>query len=368
MAQPVAARSFLGTCILVGLSIAVLFAVDSFLARTERTESRVEAARLFSQGQNFLRQGNSAGAVESIKDAIEIERGNRDYQRTLAEAQLAAGKAADAEATLNALLASDSTDGRANLIMARVQVNQGRFPEAISYFHRAIYGQWPGDAAANRLRARFELIDLLAQRDSKEDLLAELLPVEDQAPRDLNARVRMGRLLLQAGSPLRAADVFRGILQEAPANAAAHAGLGNAEFAQSNYLAAQRDYESALRLTPNDLAIRKRLDLCDQLLTLDPTVRGLYPEDRLSRSRKLLELTVDDATQCSGQNPSAEMRVLLEEAAKALKHRSSADRQSATAESNLDIAEQMWQFRGKDCTQPPAKDSPLALVLDRLAR
>ncbi len=216
MAQSVAARSFLATGILVGLSIAVLFVADTFLARTERTESRVEAARLFSEGQNMLRQGDNAAAIERIKDAIEIERGNRDYQRTLAQAQLAAGKAADAETTLNALLASDSTDGPANLIMARVQVKQGQFPEAISYFHRAIYGQWPDDAAANRLRVRFELIDLLAQRDSKEELLAELLPVEDQAPRDLQARLRMGRLLLQAGSPARSADVFRGILQEAP--------------------------------------------------------------------------------------------------------------------------------------------------------
>ena len=368
MAQPVAARSFLATCILVGLSIAVLFVVDTFLARTERTESRIEAARLFSEGQSLLRQGNNAAAVERIKDAIEIERGNRDYQRTLAEAQLAAGRATDADATLNALLASDSTDGPANLIMARVQVKQGQFPDAISYFHRAIYGQWPKDAAASRLRARFELIDLLAQRDSKEELLAELLPVEDQAPRDIEARLRMGRLLLQAGSPVRSEDVFRGILQEAPADADAHAGLGDAEFAQGNYRAAQRDFQSALRLTPNDPALRKRLDLCNELLTLDPTLRGLDPADRLSRSRKLLELTVGDATLCAGQNPSAEMRVLLDAAAKILKSRSSAAHQSATAESNLDLAEQLWQFRGKDCNQPPVKDSPLALVQDRLAR
>ncbi len=368
MAQSVAARSFLGTVILVGLSIAVLFVVDTFLARTESNESRVEAARLFSEGQNLLRAGNDAVAIERLKDAIEIERGNRYYQRTLAQAQLDAGKPADAETTLNGLLASDSTDGPANLIMARVQVEQRQFPEAISYFHRAIYGQWPSDAAANQLRARFELIDLLARRDSKEELLAELLPVEDQTPRDLKARLRMGRLLLQAGSPARSADVFQGILQETPSNADAYAGLGEAEFAQGNYRTAQRDFQNALRLRPDDAAVRKRLDLCNELLTLDPTVRGLDPADRLSRSRKLLELTTDDATQCAGNNPTPEMRMLLDSAAKVLKGRARATRQSADAESNLDLAEQLWQLRGKDCNQPPVKDSPLALVLDRLAR
>src|SRR5208337_2997253 len=175
---------------------------------------------------------------ERIKDAIAIERGNRDYPRTLAQAQFAAGKTADAETTLTNLLQSDATDGLASLIMGRVLVKEGRFAEAVSYFHRAIYGHWNEDEAQNRLRVRFELIDLLAQRNSKEELLAELLPVQDDAPRDLKTQTRMGRLFLLAGSPARAAGVFRGILLDAPANADAYAGLGEAEFARGNYRAA----------------------------------------------------------------------------------------------------------------------------------
>ena len=180
MAKPFAGRSFLGTFGLVFLAIAALFVVDTFLAKTERAESLVEAARLFEQGRVLMQRGENAEAIERIKDAISIERGNRDYLRTLAQAQFAAGKTADAESTLTELLQSDSTDGLASLIMARVLVKEERFAEAISYFHRAIYGRWNEDAAENRLRARFELIDLLAQRDSKEELLAELLPIQDQ--------------------------------------------------------------------------------------------------------------------------------------------------------------------------------------------
>ena len=235
MAKPFTGGSFLGTFGLVFVAIAVLFAVDTFLARTERTESAIEASRLFEQGRALMQRGENALAIERIQDAIAIERGNRYYQETLAQAQLAAGKTADAEATLTELLQSDSTDGLTNLIMGRVLAKEGRFPEASSYFHRAIYGQWNQDAAGNSLRVRLELIDLLAQRDSKEDLLAELLPVQDQVPRDLKTRTHMGRLFLLAGSPPRAADVFRGILLEAPANADSYEGLGEAEFAQGNY-------------------------------------------------------------------------------------------------------------------------------------
>ena len=368
MAKPFAGRSFLGTFALVFLAIAALFAADIFLAKTERAESQVEAARLFGQGRVLMQRGENAEAIERIKDAIAIERDNRDYLRTLAQAQFAAGRTADAESTLTELLQSDSTDGLASLIMGRVLVKEGRFAEAVTYFRRAIYGHWSEDAVENRLGARFELIDLLAQLNSKEELLAELVPVQDQSPRDLKIQTRLGRLFLLAGSPVRAADVFRGILHDAPANADAYAGLGEAEFERGNYSAAQRDFQTMLRLAPDDQAVRRRLDICNELLMLDPTRTGLGPVERFSRSLKLVELTVSETSQCIGQNPSPELQGLLDKAAKALKGHVSAAHQSDVSEANLDLAEQLWQVSKKECKPPPAPDSPLALVLARLAQ
>jgi tetratricopeptide (TPR) repeat protein len=339
-----------------------------FLAKLQRAESHGEAARLFRQGRDSMLRGENAEAIERIRDAISIERGNRDYMRTLAQAQLTAGKTADAESTLTDLLQSDSTDGLASLIMGRVLVKEGRFAEAISYFHRAVYGQWNEDAAANQLRARFELIDLLARRNSKEELLAELLPVQDQASRDLKARMRLGRLFLLAGSPARTAVVFRGILRDFPANADAYTGLGEAEFVQSNYRAAQRNFQTALPLAPGDQAARQNLDRCNELLMLDPALRGLSKEEHFRRSLNLVELTLGEASQCAGRNPSPELQGLLDNAAKALKGRVSAARQSEASESNLDLAERLWQARRKECAAPPATDSPLALVLARIAQ
>ena len=367
MTQSYAGRSFLGTFGLVFLAIAALFVVDTFLARTERAETLVEAARLFERGRVLMQDGENAKAIEPIKDAIAIERQNRDYLRTLAQAQFAAGKAADAESTLTELLQSDSTDGLASLIMARVMVNQGRSPEAISYFHRAIYGRWNDDAAKNRLRARFELIDFLAQHNSQEELLAELLPVQDQAPRDLKARTRIGRLFLQAGSPARAADTFRGILHDAPANAEAYEGLGEAEFVRGNYTAAEREFQATLRLAPDDEAARRRLDICNELLMLDPTMRGLGPMERFRRSLKLVRLARDEISQCIGPNPPPELRELLDKAGKELEAHVSSARQSEMSEGNLDLAEQIWQARKMQCTSPPTADSALALVMARLA-
>ena len=78
MAKRFAGPSFLGTFALVFLAIAALFAADVFLAKTERAESQVEAARLFGQGLVLMQRGEPAEAIARIKDAIAIERGNRD--------------------------------------------------------------------------------------------------------------------------------------------------------------------------------------------------------------------------------------------------------------------------------------------------
>jgi tetratricopeptide (TPR) repeat protein len=368
IAKPFAGPSFLGTIGLVLLAIVALFAVDMFLAGLERVETRAEAARLFQQGRVLMQSGDNAEAIKRIKDAIAIERGNRDYRRTLAQAQLAAGNTADAETTLTELLQSDSSDSLASLIMGRVLLKEDRFAEAITYYRRAIYGHWNDDEAGNRLRLRFELIDLLAQGNSKEELLAELLPTQEQAPGDVRTQTRLGRLFLLAGSPVRAAEVFRGILHDAPTNADAYDGLGEAEFARANYRAAERGFVAGLRLAPHDQAIRQRLDLCNELLGLDPTLRGLGPAERFHRSLKLVELTLDETGQCIGRNPSPELQGLLDKAGKALRTRVNAAHQSEVSESNLDLAEQLWQARRKECKSPPASETPLALVLARLAQ
>ncbi|MGD1091928.1 MAG: tetratricopeptide repeat protein [Bryobacteraceae bacterium] len=355
-------RSFLGTLALVAFAIGGLFIVDTFLVKMEQAEDRAEAARLFAEGRKLMDQGRSADAVERLNDAVAIERNNREYRLALAEALLAAGRLDDAESKLNDLLQEDSTDGAANLMMARVMVREGKITEGISFYHRAIYGRWTNQAAQNRDAARFELIDLLVRQNAKEDLLAELLPLQDEALDDLATRKKIGRLFIVAGSPARAAEVFRAILRRHPQDADAYAGLGEAEFASGNYPTAQTDFITASRLNPDDETVRKRLDLCNQVLALNPTRRGLDPAERYRRSHQLLEMALDEANHCSGAQE------LLDEAAKAVKRAVPASRQGEVSEMDIDLAEQIWQARKKDCKQESAVPEALDLVLAKLAQ
>jgi len=154
---------------------------------------------------------------------------------------------------------------------------------------------------------------------------------------------------MRAGSPTRAIDIFRGIVQEAPFDADGYAGLGESEFTEGNYPAAERAFESALRLAPTNDAARKRLELCRELLALDPTLRGLNTAERLKRSRKLVELAGEQLSRCVAAG-------------------SFNQKAGRVTESNVDLAEEIWQARAKECKSQPAADDPLALVMARLAR
>ncbi len=360
--------SFLGTFSLTLLAIAGLFTVDTFLAAVDRKESYADADRDFRQAQDLIAKGEDAKAIDHIKDALEIERDNKVYLRALAQAQLATGRTANGEKTAANLLEADPADGQASLMMARILQKEGRPSDAISYYHRAVYGRWDQNQEANRRAARFELIDLLARQNSREDLLAELLAVQ-ASPQDMKVRLQMGGLFLQAGSPERAADVFHSILHSDPKNAAAMRGIGETEFARGNYRSAQRYFENALRLSPDDPTTKERLETCNQLLDLDPTMRGLTTTERYQRSLKLVDLTLSEVKDCTTQTASPELQSLLDKANTALTAKVTTARQSEVAEADLDIAEQLWQVRKKEeCKTPAETNRPLSLVLARLTQ
>ena len=365
--------SFIGTFVLVFLALGTLFAMDTFLVRVERAEDRAEAMRLVTEGYRLLQNGRSEEAGERFKDAVAIERDNPEYRLALAEALLAAKNFVEAESTLNELLLRDSTDGDANLMMARVMVGEMKIPEGVSFYHRAIYGRWKANAAQNRLKVRFELVDLLARQNDKAQLLAELLPLQEEAPDDIKTRKQIGQLFLAAGSPARAAEVFQGILRRDPQDAEVYAGLGEAEFARGNYQAAKTDFLQASRLKPGNKTteetIRQRLALSEQIAGLDPTRRGLAANERYRRSLKLVELALDEANHCLQAAALPATQDLLGAANRALKARVVESRQNSATENNLDLAEQLWQVRIKQCgSSMPASGDPLPLVLAKIAQ
>jgi tetratricopeptide (TPR) repeat protein len=351
--------SFFRTLFFVALAAAFLVAADSVLANTERAETSLEAARFYREGESLMKQHRYVEAADSFRSAIANARRNTDYPLALGEALLEADQLVEANSTLGDLLQTDSMAGAPNLTMARVFAKEGQFEQATFYYHRAIYGQWKQDADANRIRVRFELAELLAKRNSKAELLAELLPLQEEAATDAGTQTRLAQLYMIAGSPARAAAIYREIVRASPQDSAARRGLGDAEFALGDYLAARSAYVSS-----GPAENRKALDLIDEVLNLDPMSRGLSGAERYRRSVRVLQLAIDRVSSCISQSA----RPLLDAAGADVARRVAAGGQSEATEANLDAAEKLWQAAKAECRPAPAasdstQNDPLQLVL-----
>ena len=325
----------------------VYTASSKFLASQEQLELQKDAQRVYRSGNALLKAGKPREAATDFARAHALERSNRDYELALAGAQLTAGEVTTSRNTLEDLLEQDSNDARANLIMARAMAAAGRFAEADSYYHRAIYGTWPANSADRQASTRLELADLLAKRGAKEELLSELLLLQNSAP-DANREKKLAALFLAAGSPARAADAYHQLIRKNPDDADAFAGLGQAEVMRGDYSAAVSAYRNAVRRRPADDSLRAERDMTERLSELDPTSRHLSSDEKYRRSVAILNAI----TACDPAAASAETKP------KAITNELS--------ESVLETAEELWKSRGEKCHQDPY--DPLPTLMRKLSQ
>jgi len=360
------ASEFVLTLTLTVAAILLLIIGDTALAKIDRDATRSTAAEEYRVGVNLIAHNRRPDAIEHLRTATTLDRERPVYTVALAQAVVAQGRVLDAEQMLIPLLERDATDGGANLAMARVLTKEGRTDEAKSYYHRAIYGIWPGDAARSRAIARFELIDVLASTGARQELLAELLPIQDESPEDTVLRKRIADYFVLAGSPAKASDIYRDLLRKNPRDANAYVGLGRAALGMGNYPVARSDFLAAQRIAPEDSSIARTIKLADSVIALDPTQRGLGLDEQVRRSRQLVQMTIRSAHRCLDiEAPS--VGAALDSVARSLVAPAGVVSRSQAIDENISLAGALWRMREGRCTSRP-DDEALALVQDRIAQ
>jgi tetratricopeptide (TPR) repeat protein len=357
---------FIATFAVILAAIVGLLLFDTALATVDVRQRKIYAAREFAAGQALITKGGIEPGIEHLRAASTLDADNSAYGVGLAQAILADDRPADAEQMLLPLLEREPNDGAANLAMARVLEKEGRIEEAKSYYHRAIYGVWPRGADKNRALARFELIDLLARANAKQELLSELLPMQDDSTNDAAARKRIAHLFVVAGSPSRAVTIYRDVLRKDSRDADAYVGLAEAALSLGDFSTARADLLAAQKLVPADSSvIQGRIVLTDSVTSLDPTQRGLSIPEQYRRSKNLLKMTLASARSClAAQAPQVAAAL---DSATLLVSSASAAGQAQSIEQTLSLAEQLWGLRRSRCA--PERDSgALALIHLRIAQ
>jgi Tfp pilus assembly protein PilF len=136
----------------------------------------------------LLRQKDSAGAVALLVPAVEQKPKEFRPRYYLAEAQLASGQLAAAEASYRAALEADNKSAGATLGLARTLARQDRVADAAPYFQQA---------AQLDPNYRDSLLELAALYESKGQT-AQAVDLYRQFPDNPAAQEHIGQLLLES--------------------------------------------------------------------------------------------------------------------------------------------------------------------------
>ena len=297
--SPYSRQRVLLICIILLL---VLFGITAFVSRQYHRKIHTLADRWFAEGERRFQSGDVTGALGDYRSALVYSPDNAVFQLHLAQALAAVGRVDEARSYLTNLLAESPGSGAINLELARIAARQGAAPDALRYYHGAIYGVWEKDPLNMRWRVRRELCVYLLSTGSKAQAVPEAIALADEtAPEDTERRKDAASLLLRAGVSSRALTEFQSVLSSDRHDAGALTGAGTAAFEMGQYALAI-DYLSRLpREKRSEAAVAKMLATSQQVEAADPFRPSLSIAAKAGRTANALAQADSRLAACARQ-------------------------------------------------------------------
>ena len=339
----------------VALAVALFLAMaDTVLVRFGASEQKTDAEELYSRAQQLYSVGQYSRSLDLYRQARNEQRNNFSYQVALIRALQHSEHLDEAEAEATRLIARYPNDGSANLVMARLLAFEKRYGDAAWFYHRALYGSWSG-SASQRTHVRLELADMLSIQGLKEQVIAEVLLLLNEAGDDVELLRSSADLLAKSGAWSRAAAVYSGLVARFPGNAGFHAEYGLSLFELHDYRRARGELTLAGHLGDERQEVKQKLETARAVLDLDPHARGVNSKELDRRRSILLNEVLDRATACGADSSSPALVTAREVVAS--KHKLHAE-----PEDDFDSAEAAWTRLPARCKGSSPKAEALTIL------
>lgn len=271
-------REILVLVILTGVAV-VAFLVTKASATAEHELRLRDAAIWYARGVDHLSAGRVDDALTALGRARALDRRTAAHHLSFASALIASGQHVAARQVLLALRETHPEDPQVNLGLAELAATRGSPQEAVTYYQRALYGDWQPERLEERERVRVTLIRYLLRHGMLDRASAQLLLLAADIPDDAERLIEAGRLMLEAGEHARALALFSRVLEGDPRNPIALEGAGDAAFALGDYGAARGYYARA----PASPTVTAGLRTSSFILTSDPLAPRLAAAERRRR-------------------------------------------------------------------------------------
>jgi len=288
--------------LLVFIAVAAVptYMVTRRVADLNRQRNAHIAAYWYRQGERQLREGKPEEAIASLREATANDHDNRGFAFALAQALGATNRDDEARLALLRLRESAPESPQINLQLARLSARNHDLPEALRYYHHALYGLWTGERVdEQRRQVRLELIHLLLDHKERSRALAELMALSTDAPRTVNVQLELGQLYVEAGDTSNALQHFGQAAQLDTGNVAALSGAGETAFQIGDYKTAEGYLSRATALDKSATRAAQLLETTRLIQASDPLAVHLSRSERIQRLRAALDQSAR-RLQCGG--------------------------------------------------------------------
>ncbi|MHB8487402.1 MAG: tetratricopeptide repeat protein [Candidatus Acidiferrales bacterium] len=355
--------------------VIVLFFLTGFITRDYHKKLTALGRQWFDAGGQQLKSGNAAAALADFHTALVYSPDDTQIQFQLAQALAAEGRNSEGRSYLLELQAHAPSDAPINLALARISTDTGSEADALRYYHGAIYGVWPSEAEANRLKTRLELCRFLIARGDTSIAEAELIALASEIPERNGASLhaQTGELFLSIGNAARALSEFRSALTVAHPPADALRGAGLAAYQLGEFQQTERYLDRARRLGDKDTDVSHALDMSRMVTSADPYARDLSEAERRERARRDFAQAFGRLQSCAKSRgtdlfekdaPQSEM-VTLGMQAKALEPQLTDEnlrRHPGQIQVAMNLVFVMEDVVTKECGAPQGMDEALTLI------
>jgi tetratricopeptide (TPR) repeat protein len=264
-----AAREPLVIVVLSLSAIVFFFLVNGLSGLYQRTLT--SRAKLWSSlGEEDLSAGRISDAMKDFQVALTYSRDNFNYQLSLAQTLVTLRRTEEARVYLINLWQRQPENGPVNLQLARIYASKNDVSQALRYYHNAIYAVWTGNAEAQQLSARLELVRFLLNSRAFNQAEAELIAVGRNIPENASLQMEIGDLFMRVPDYDRALVLYRQGLKFGRRNADVLARIGRAAFELGEYQLAERYLKSALAERPDDAQSAQLLETSRAVQKFDP--------------------------------------------------------------------------------------------------
>jgi putative PEP-CTERM system TPR-repeat lipoprotein len=220
------------------------------------------------RGTVLGRKGDAKGARAAFERALSLEPRYSPAARNLVRLDLREGKTAEAQARLEAFLASSPSDAAALLALADLKARTGTTRDEVG----ALLEQARADNP-RLLPPRLALVRWHLQGGDVRKAVETAQEAEWAFPRHPEALSLLGESQLRAGDVAQALVTYRKAVKLHERVSASHFALGRAQIAANDLPGARKSLERALQLDPGHLGAR--------LATIEVEARANRPQEAL---------------------------------------------------------------------------------------